>query len=257
MGAMVATSVSDSAGLVLAGGVETPGHRDVGRRLRDVRGEWESNGLVRSSLDDFDLSSFDVIVDFSTPAQALACAKRASAARKGLVIGTTGLNERELSLVKRAAADSPVVMSPNMSVGVNLLFSLTDRATTALDEGFDVEIVETHHKGKKDAPSGTALKLGEIVARSRSLDPATARICGRSGPQSARAEGEIGIHSLRSGGVAGRHVVHFISPLEEVVLSHEALSREAFARGAVQAVRFVHGRPPGLYGMADVLGLGP
>jgi 4-hydroxy-tetrahydrodipicolinate reductase len=255
MGSMVAKNVVASDDLVLAGGVEVETHESVGRPLCDV---WGVPGLelrVRKGLDEFGGGDFDVLVDFSVPAQAVVCAEKASATGAGLVLGTTGLSGFEMALVQKAADTCPIVVAANTSLGVNVLFALAGRVREALGEGFDVEIVEAHHRGKRDAPSGTAAKLVEIVSGSRGLEPKQVARLGRAGGDLARSNEEIGVHSLRGGAIVGRHDIHFISDLEEVTLSHQALSREAFARGAVRAVRFVHGRPPGLYDMIDVLGL--
>jgi 4-hydroxy-tetrahydrodipicolinate reductase len=255
MGTMIAREIAASSDLRLGGGVELPGHDDVGRRLCDVWGQGSIELVVRSELSEFDESSFDVLIDASAPGQAVACAEKASDCEKGLVICTTGLNHEQMAKVERAAAECPIVIAPNLSVGVNVLFALAARATETLGADFDVEIVEAHHRRKRDAPSGTALRLGKIVAGARGLDPQAALRCGRSGIESTRKSAEIGVHSLRSGEIVGRHAVHFTSSTEEIVLKHEAFSRDAFAKGAVRAVRYVNESPPGAYDMMDVLGL--
>ena len=255
MGSMVASAVVASGDLALVGGIEIPGHGEIGRKLCELWGSGDGELRVLTSLGELDDGSFDVIVDFSTPAQAAACAEKASGAGKGLVVGTTGLAELQMAMLQEASRSCPIVLAPNTSVGVNLLFGLTARVAAALGDDFDVEIVEAHHRAKKDAPSGTAAKLVEIISTARDLDPRAAARLGRSGLDAARGPGEIGVHSIRAGAIVGRHSVRFISPLETVTLGHEAASREAFARGAVHAARFVHGRPPGLYDMSDVLGL--
>jgi 4-hydroxy-tetrahydrodipicolinate reductase len=256
MGSMVAKDVLAADGLVLAGGVEVETHESIGRTLCDVWGEPASKIRVRRGLDEFDARDLDVIVDFSVPAQAVVCAEKASSTGAGLVLGTTGLTDFQTAVVRKAAERCPVVVAPNTSLGVNVLFALVARVREALGDGFDVEIVETHHRAKRDAPSGTASRLVEILSASRGVEPGRAVRLGRAGAGLTRDDEEIGVHSLRGGAIVGRHSVHFISDVEELTLSHEALSREAFARGAVRAVRFVHGKPPGLYDMIDVLGLG-
>ncbi|MBD3347682.1 MAG: 4-hydroxy-tetrahydrodipicolinate reductase [Candidatus Eisenbacteria bacterium] len=255
MGTLVARSIAEDEGLLLAGGVEMPGHEQIGRPICDV---WEESGSrlpVAADLGDYAPDDYDVIVDFSTPAQAVSCAEIASRFKKGLVIGTTGLTQLQMALIQEAAASCPVVVAPNTSVAMNLLFGLVRRAAAVLGPAYDVEIVETHHRHKKDAPSGTAKKLLRLVSSERKVDPARAARYGRKGMSEGREADEIGIHSLRSGAVVGRHHVSFMSDVEELKLSHEALSREAFARGALRAVRFVEGRAAGLYDMLDVLGL--
>lgn len=257
MGSMVAKNVVASDDLALAGGVEIETHQSVGRSLCDVWGQPGVEIRVRKGLDEFGADDFDALVDFSVPAQAVVCAEKASVSGAGLVLGTTGLTDFQMALVQKAAEACPVVVAPNTSLGVNVLFALAGRVRQALGDGFDVEIVEAHHRLKRDAPSGTAARLVEIVSESRGLDPKRVARLGRVGGDLARSDEEIGVHSLRGGAIVGRHSLHFISDLEELTLSHQALSREAFARGAVRAVRFVHGQPPGLYDMIDVLGLKP
>jgi 4-hydroxy-tetrahydrodipicolinate reductase len=256
MGGMVARRIAATDDLELVGGIEAPGHEAAGRRLRDVWGDAPVEFEVRAGLDEMEDASFDVLVDFSAPSQAVACAEWAGAAGKGLVVGTTGLTDEQAASVRGASAACAVVLAPNVSLGVNLLFGLVREASAILAQGFDVEIVEAHHKNKKDAPSGTAVRLEELVAQARGLDPAAAIRTGRAGRDALRTGREIGVHSVRGGGIAGRHAVHFISDVEEITLAHEAFSREAFALGAVRAIRYVHEQGPGLYDMSDVLGLG-
>jgi len=255
MGSMVAGAVAADGDLALAGGIEIPGHSEIGRKLCERWGSGDGELRVLTNLGELDDGSFDVIVDFSTPAQAAACAEKASGAGKGLVVGTTGLAELQMAMIQEASRSCPVVVAPNTSIGVNLLFGLTARVASVLGNYYDIEIVEAHHAQKKDAPSGTALKLVEIIADARGLDPRAAARFGRSGLDAPRGPDEIGVHSIRAGTIVGRHSVRFISPMETVTLEHEAAERTAFAIGAVQAARFVHGRAPGLYDMSDVLGL--
>ncbi len=255
MGGMIARTVEEAHDLSLVGGVELPGHPSVGRRLCEHWGEGAVEVVVSEGLGELSQGSYDVVVDFSTPPQAVACAERASRDGTGLVIGTTGLSAHELATVQEASARSPIVVAPNTSLGVNLLFGLVRQAASRLDADFDVEIVEAHHRSKRDAPSGTAARLIEIVAEARGTDGARAVSLGRSGTDALRERGEIGVHSLRAGSIVGRHSVHLTSDAEELVLTHEAFDRAAFARGAAHAIRFVHGREPGLYDMQDVLGL--
>lgn len=255
MGTLVARSVVADDDMELVGGVEMPGHGDVGRRLCEVWGESGSEIRVEPGLDAFGAGDFDVLVDFSVPAQAVNCAELASSTGRGLVIGTTGLTDFQKAVIQEASVKCPVVVAPNMSIGMNVLFGLVKLATASLGSGYDVEIVETHHRDKRDAPSGTAEKLVRLVGDARGVEGSTAATHGRSGISENRRPGEIGVHSLRGGAVIGRHEVTFMSELEELRLYHEAFSREAFAQGAVRAVRFVRERPPGLYDMLDVLGL--
>lgn len=197
----------------------------------------------------------DVVIDFSapdaTPAIAALCAER----KKGLVIGTTGHAEGESAHIVKASARIPVVLSSNYSTGVNALFWLTRKAAEILGPGFDLEIVEMHHRLKHDAPSGTARTLGEILARARSQQLEKVVRHGRSGIVGAREPEEIGMHSLRGGDVVGDHTVVFAGIGERVELTHKASTRETFANGALRAAQWVVTQPPGLYDMQDVLGL--
>jgi 4-hydroxy-tetrahydrodipicolinate reductase len=255
MGSMVAKAVSETPELSLVAGIERPGHGGVGMRLCDYWGEGAIEVPVGDSLDAIRADGYDVVVDFSSPDQAAACADKAARDQRALVVGTTGLGETHLAVIRRCSRACPIVVAPNTSVGVNVLFCLAREAADALGEEFDIEIVEAHHRGKMDAPSGTAVRLLEILARARGTCPDDVRRAGRVGPDTARRKGEIGVHSLRAGSIVGRHSLHFVGDLEELTISHAALSREAFVRGALRAVRFLHGRGPGLYDMTDVLGL--
>jgi 4-hydroxy-tetrahydrodipicolinate reductase len=253
-GSLVARAIIASRDVELAGAVEAPGSPAVGHALCDVIQNCSSPVAVRPTLEDFDSECYDVIVDFSVPAQSVHCAETARLKHKGLVIGTTGLSEEQLRIVRTASSECAVVLASNMSVGANVLFALVRDAVAALGPDFDVEIVETHHRWKADAPSGTALTIADVVASERGLDAGGLIRSGRRGP-SLREAGEIGVHSVRGGAVAGRHTVHFLSDTETLVLEHAALSRQAFAEGAVRAALFAGSSPPGLYDMCDVLGL--
>ncbi len=254
MGGMVAQQIAASGDVKLVGGLELPTHENVGRQLCELWTGADSGIIVSSGLDEFERGSYDVLVDFSVAAQAVACAERANAERLGLIVGTTGLTEYEMAAIQAASKNTPIVVAPNTSLGINMLFGLVQSAAERLGESFDVEIVEAHHSAKRDAPSGTAAKLAGIVADARGVGPEMIRV-GRSGLEATRRPGEIGVHAVRAGGITGRHTVHLVSEVEEIALSHTAFSREAYARGAVHAVRFVHGKPPGLYDMMDVLDL--
>ena len=201
------------------------------------------------------LSACDAVIDFSatriTPQIARACAD----AGKTLVVGTTGHEADERAQIVKATDKIPLVFSPNYSVGVNALFWLTHKAAEILGPGFDLEVVEMHHRLKKDAPSGTARHLAEILAEARQLDYAEAARHGRAGLVGERADGEIGVHALRGGDVVGDHTVIYAAPGERLELTHKASSRDTFARGALRAAKWAATQPPGLYDMQDVLGL--
>ena len=197
----------------------------------------------------------DALVDFSSPQALEANLDAASAAGVPILIGTTGLVERHHWLIDRAADEVAVLQTGNTSLGVAMLAHLVREAASRLGEGWDIEIVETHHRMKVDAPSGTALLLGEAAAAGRGVGLSHVAVRGRDGETGARAEGAIGFASLRGGSVAGDHSVLFLGPDERIALSHHAESRAIFARGAVRAAQWLIGKPAGRYTMAEVLGL--
>jgi 4-hydroxy-tetrahydrodipicolinate reductase len=201
------------------------------------------------------LGGTDVVIDFTlhhvTPGVAEACAR----AGRALVIGTTGHDEREKAAIRAAAALVPVVWASNYSTGVNTLFWLTRKAAEILGSSFDIEVVEMHHRLKKDAPSGTATTLLEILGDVRKVQLEEALRHGRHGIVGERTASEIGVHAVRGGDVVGDHTVIFAANGERVELTHKASSRETFANGALRAAAWVHGRSPGVYDMQDVLGL--
>ncbi len=201
------------------------------------------------------LAESDVIIDFSSPLATMELLEQAVNQKTPLVIGTTGFTEEELEKMQVASKSIPILHSPNMSLGVNLLFKLTEIASQALSTQYDPEVVEAHHRLKKDSPSGTAIQLVNIIRENLSglSEP---KIChGREGITGERSDNEIGVHSLRGGSVIGDHRVSFIGKDDIIELTHRAGSREIFARGSVRAGEFIAGRSPGLYSMYDVLGL--
>ena len=202
-----------------------------------------------------DLSQCDVAIDFTHAEAAKDVCSAAVEAGKPLVIGTTGHSAEQLETIHGAAGSVPIVLAPNFSVGVNALFWLTRKAGELLGDGFDVEIVEMHHRSKKDAPSGTAKRLAEVVCESRGLNYQRDVAHGRSGQIGERPAQQVGMHAVRGGDVVGDHTVIFASAGERVELTHKASSRETFALGALRAARWIVGKPPGLYSMEDVLGL--
>ena len=208
--------------------------------------------------DPLDLATADVAIDFTTPEASVELARRAAAAgAPALVIGTTGFDAAGDAEVARAAERVAIVRSGNFSLGVNLLLGLVEQAARLLkSQDYDIEVFEAHHRRKADAPSGTALMLGAAAAQGRGVDLAHASVRGRDGITGPRPEGAIGFSVARGGGVVGEHSVMFAAEDEILTLSHSARDRALFARGALVAARWVAGRPPGLYGMAEVLGLG-
>jgi 4-hydroxy-tetrahydrodipicolinate reductase len=254
MGRALTRVISAAPGAVVTGALEAPGSELLGKDAGTLAGLPE-NG-VKLSADLWSLSKdADGILDFTVPGATIA--NVAIAAERGLVhvIGTTGLSASDDAVIKSVTSRAIVVKSGNMSLGVNLLAALVKRVAQSLDEGFDIEILEMHHKDKIDAPSGTAFLLGEAAAEGRgiALDQHSAR--GRDGFTGARKAGDIGFASLRGGTVAGDHSVIFAGPYERIELSHRAEDRMIFAHGALKAAMWAHGRKPGLYSMADVLGL--
>ena len=197
----------------------------------------------------------DVLIDFSSPGALEGNLDAAMAANVAIVVGTTGLEERHHWLIDSAAETIPVLQTGNTSLGVTLLAHLVREAASRLGEDWDIEIVETHHRMKVDAPSGTALLLGEAAAKGRGVRLADAAVRGRDGITGAREAGTIGFAALRGGSVAGDHTVHFLADNERIALSHLAENRGIFARGAVRAAQWVLGKAPGRYTMPEVLGL--
>src|SRR3989344_2839336 len=201
------------------------------------------------------IGSIDVVLDFSSPDAIEPLSRICAEERKPLVIGTTGHSEDQEAIIQHRAKEIPIVKATNFSTGVNTLFWLTRKAAEILGPGFDLEIVETHHRMKKDAPSGTAKSLAEILAEVRGTQLKEVARHGRQGIVGERTTTEIGIHAVRGGDVVGDHTVIFASIGERVELTHKASSRETFANGALRAAQWVVGKPPGLYSMMDVLGL--
>ncbi len=240
--------------LELAAAVEAPGGSAVGADAGTLAGV-EPAGVPVTDDAAHALAEAAAAIAFTTPAATVAHARLAAAAGSALVIGTTGLDADAEAVLDEAAADVPVVYAANMSLGVNLLSALVETVAKALDERFDVEIVELHHNRKVDAPSGTALALGRAAARGRGvrLDDAAER--GRDGLTGTRALGKIGFAALRGGDVVGDHTVLFCGSGERLELTHRASDRGIYSRGAAQAALWTRGRSPGLYDMVDVLGL--
>jgi 4-hydroxy-tetrahydrodipicolinate reductase len=254
MGRALTRVIADTPGAVLTGALEAPGSELLGKDAGTLAG-LPANG-IKLSADLWALSAdADGILDFTVPAATIA--NVAIAAERGLVhvIGTTGLSSSDEAVIKSVTSRAIVVKSGNMSLGVNLLAALVKRVAQSLDEGFDIEILEMHHRAKVDAPSGTALMLGEAAAAGRkiALDQHSAR--GRDGQTGARRSGDIGFASLRGGTAVGDHSVIFAGPMERIELTHRAEDRTMFAQGAIKAALWARGQKPGFYSMADVLGL--
>jgi len=254
MGRMLVKEITETEGATLAGATEGPGNPEIGSDAGDLAGVGSLGiALVDDPAELF--ATADAVIDFTRPAPTLAHAALAAQARTPFITGTTGFAEGEEEGLAKAARHTPIVWAPNMCMGVNLLFAITQQVAAALDDSFDIEIFEIHHKHKVDAPSGTALGLGQAAARGRGvvLDKVAAR--GRDGITGERKRGDIGFASLRGGSVTGDHTVTFAGEGERIELTHRAEGRHVFARGAVRAALWAQGKGPGLYGMNDVLGL--
>jgi 4-hydroxy-tetrahydrodipicolinate reductase len=254
MGRALIQAIAASPGVQLAGAIEAAGAAAIGRDSGELAGLGRNDVLVASELAPLTAAA-DGLVDFTVPKATVAFAPLI--ASKGLVhvIGTTGFTAADEAAIAAAAARAVVVKSGNMSLGVNLLAALVKRVAKTLDADFDIEILEMHHNRKIDAPSGTALMLARAAAEGRGLDLAQHSVAGREGVTGARRAGDIGFASLRGGTVVGDHSVIFAGTAERIELTHKAEDRMIFARGALKAALWGRGRPPGIYSMADVLGL--
>jgi 4-hydroxy-tetrahydrodipicolinate reductase len=254
MGRMLVKTIHDTPGATLAGAIEQPGSIALGQDAGLLAGIGETG--VKITDDPLPVfAKAEGVLDFTAPAATVAFAGLAAQARIVHVVGTTGMQDADLGKLEAAARHAIIVRSGNMSLGVNLLAALARRVAATLGEDFDIEIVEMHHRMKVDAPSGTALLLGEAAAEGRGIDLATHSERGRDGITGARKPGAIGFAALRGGTVTGEHSVVFAGPAERIVLTHIAEDRGLFARGAVTAALWARGRKPGLYSMTDVLGL--
>jgi 4-hydroxy-tetrahydrodipicolinate reductase len=255
MGRRIGQMVHDTDGLELAGGFERRGSSDIGRDLGEVGGYGAVGVNIASSLEEI-IDSAEVIIDFTFHQATMEIARIAARHGKAMVIGTTGLSQKDLAELKELAEGHfPCVQAPNMAVGVNVLFKVAKKMASVLGDAFDIEIVEAHHRMKKDAPSGTALKLGEMVAEgvNRNLDQVG--VYARHGLIGERTHEEIGIQTIRAGDIVGEHTVYFAGAGERLEITHRAHSRDNFAKGAALAASWVAGRPNGMYNMFDVLGL--
>lgn len=255
MGQAVVRAVSESPDAAVAGGTGRPGSPLIGADVGVTAGlEPMDLTIAADPAPLFDKA--DVLIDFTLPEGARRHAALAAETGRPYVVGTTGFGAEGDKAIREAAAKAPVVQAANFSLGVNLLLSLVRQAARALDENFDIEILEMHHRHKVDAPSGTALALGKAAADGREIELEAMTEPARDGTTGPRGTGTIGFGILRGGDVAGEHSVIFAGPQERVELNHKATDRMIFARGAVKAALWAVKQPPSLYGMAEVLGLG-
>ena len=254
MGRALTRVISEMPGAVITGALEAPGSELLGKDAGVLAG-LPANG-VKLSADLWSMSGeADGILDFTVPAATIANVAIAAERRLVHIIGTTGLSPSDDAVIKSVTSRATVVKSGNMSLGINLLAALVRRVAQSLDESFDIEILEMHHRAKTDAPSGTALMLGEAAAAGRGIDLHIHSARARDGQTGPRRSGDIGFASLRGGTVTGDHSVIFSGPMERIELTHRAEDRTMFAQGAVKAALWARGQKPGLYSMADVLGL--
>ncbi|APE44810.1 4-hydroxy-tetrahydrodipicolinate reductase [Sulfitobacter alexandrii] len=255
MGQMLIRQVQASDRLRLVGAVERPDHAWVGQDVGAAMGGGDIGIRVTDDAKAA-ISAADAVIDFTAPAATLDFAAHAAAAGAVHVIGTTGMTDAEIAQLAPFAEKTVIVRAGNMSLGVNLLTQLTRRVAAALDADFDIEIIEAHHNRKVDAPSGTALMLGEAAAAGRGVSLAEVSDRGRDGMTGARRRGDIGFTAIRGGDIVGEHDVMFAADGERIILRHVASDRSVFARGALKAALWGIGRAPGAYDMLDVLGLG-
>jgi 4-hydroxy-tetrahydrodipicolinate reductase len=254
MGRTLVKAVAETSGLVLAGAIEQPDSRFLKHDAGELAGLGK-NGVALTSDAASALSNADGLIDFTVPAASRELV--AKAAERGIVhiIGTTGFSDDDEARIKAASAKAVIVKSGNMSLGVNLVAALVKRVAKTLGDEFDIEIVEMHHNKKVDAPSGTALLFGRAAAEGRGIDFAKRAVLSRQGHTGERKPGDIGFAALRGGTVVGDHNVIFAGPAERIELAHRAEDRMIFARGALEAALWARDQKPGLYSMADVLGL--
>jgi len=253
MGRMLIAEIAATDGAVVSGGTEHAAGL-LGRDLGELAGSGPL-GVVAGADPAALVAASDVIIDFTAPDATVRHAELAAAHGKALVIGTTGIDAAQTRAIEAAARQAPIVWSPNMSLGVNLLMGLVEQVAARLGPDYDIEILEMHHRLKVDAPSGTALGLGRAAAAGRGQPLEDIWIKSRDGHTGAREAGTIGFATLRGGDVVGDHTVLFAGLGERLELTHKASDRRIYARGAVRAALWAKGRAPGLYGMKDVLGL--
>ncbi len=251
MGSRVVTLACEDKDIKLVSALERDGHPSLKKDIGTILGLGNLGVLLTSEIED----RADVLIDFSSP-DALEkridkCVKKGVA----LVIGTTGLLDSHHKKLAQAAKSIPCLVSPNMSIGVNLVFDIVAQVSKALGEGFDIEIIETHHRFKKDAPSGTALRIAEKICEATNRNIKTDVVYGRQGITGERPAKQIGIHAVRLGDTIGDHSVIFSNLGERIEINHRAHSRDTFVRGAITAAKFIAGKPPGLYSMQDVLSM--
>ena len=254
MGRELARAAHAASGCTVIGGIELAGSPFIGQDVGVLAGVGEIGAPITDDALEL-IARCDAVLDFTIPKASVEFAGLAANARVVHVLGTTGLSEADEAAIAAAARHARIIKAGNMSLGVNLLVALTKKVAQALDEDFDIEVLEMHHKHKIDAPSGTALMLGQAAAEGRGISHKDRSVRVRDGHTGARNRGDIGYATLRGGNVVGEHTVIFAADGERIELSHRATDRGLFARGAVRAALWGRDKPPGLYSMMDVLGL--
>jgi 4-hydroxy-tetrahydrodipicolinate reductase len=254
MGRMVINAIQNSEGIQCTGAVEAPGHPSLGQDAGVVAGLGDLKVRIEDDLQSV-IKKGDVVIDFTLAEASLGNMEIAAQHHKAMVVGSTGFSSQQMERVKKLTMEFPCCLSPNMSVGVNLMFRIVEEMARILGDAYDCEIVEAHHRTKKDAPSGTALRLGEVIARGLGRKWEDIGVYGRKGMVGERSREEIGMHAIRAGDIVGEHTVIFGGIGERIEVTHRAHTRDTFAQGAVRAAKWVVNRKPGLYDMSDVLGL--
>ena len=254
MGRALIQAVTEGEGVTLTAAVDRPGNSLIGTDAGELAGIGKLGVKVVDSLESVK-DDFDVLIDFTAPAATVANAQFCADHGKKMAIGTTGLSENQKTQLRHAATQTAIMFAPNMSVGVNLCFKLLEVAAKVLGDEVDIEVVEAHHRHKVDSPSGTALRMGEVVADALGRNLKEVAVYGREGQDGPRKRETIGFATVRAGDIVGEHTVMFAADGERVEITHKATSRMNFARGAVRACRWLKDSPAGLFDMQDVLGL--
>ena len=253
MGQAITRRATQEADATIGAAIEQSGHALIGSDIGTVSGLDPLDVLISDSL--ADLAATDTVIDFTFHSAVPEHVRAAQAAGRAFVLGTTGLTDEEAAVVHAAAADIPVVWAPNMSLGMNMLFAMVKQAAAGLGDEYDIEIIEAHHRHKVDAPSGTALRMGEVVADALGRNLKDCAVYGREGHSGERDRKTIGFETIRAGDIVGDHTVLFAGTGERIEITHKASSRMTFASGALRAASWLTGRKTGLFDMQDVLGL--
>lgn len=254
MGCRLVSLIKESPSLMLTGALEVKGHPSLGKDAGETAGSGHAGVSITDNLPSL-LEQGEVLIDFSAPEPTLEHMRTVVRHRRAMVVGTTGFSPAQLEELKLLAHEIPCVFSPNMSVGINLLCKVIGEMARTLGDDYDIEVIEAHHRLKKDAPSGTALKLAEVLAQAVNRDLNQVGVFSRRGIIGERGKREIGIQTIRAGDIVGDHTILFGGIGERIEVTHRASSRDTFAQGALRAAKWIAHQPPGLYDMMDVLGL--